>query len=167
MHVPVHAHACTLLKYTRGVVCPLSDVFQAGWAVVDRVHGRHVGQQRLWQQLSSSCMYNVRVFYHFQLYQPTLWGWTRLCSLLKCGNHNCRKKRACMDTFATHTVQVYLRSADVTGGLVASDVLLTRLQRQAVGFLTTCISVTRQTNNKLHVHQQTTTDHLPIAWNLV
>ena len=68
-----------------------------------------------------------------------------------------------MVTFSTHTVQVYLRSADVTGGLVASDVLLTRLQRQAVGFLTTCISETRDTNNKLHIYQQTTTDHPPIA----
>lgn len=100
---------CTFCEDQSCTVCPLGDVFEPLWAVIQCKHSRHVGQQSLegrgqTRHMRTTLFVCLLVWY---------WG---------------EEKNQSFDS--------YLCSANVAGRLVSANVLLSGLQGQAIHLLT-------------------------------
>lgn len=100
---------CTFCEDQSCTVRPLGDVFEPLWAVIQRKHSRHVGQQSLEVRGQTGHMRTTLFVCLFVWY----WG---------------EEENQSFDS--------YLCSADVAGRLVSANVLLSGLQGQAIHLLT-------------------------------
>lgn len=92
-------------------VCPLGDVFEPLWAVIQCKHSRHVGEQSLEGRGQIRHM------------RTTLFVCLFVCLVLG------RRKK-------NQSFHSYLCSANVAGCLVSANVLLSGLQSQSIHLLT-------------------------------